>query len=158
MLHSMIPSGGVGSCCGAAMNEVGADLVQFTYNSLPSRVVFGAGSRRQVNDELDRLGLERVIVLSTPQQAQLAGEFARDLGARAAIVYPGAAQHTPINVTEAALQAVESVMADGCLAVGGGSTIGLGKAIALRTGLPQLAVPTTYAGSEMTPIIGQTEH
>jgi len=131
--------------------------MRFTYNGLPSRVIFGAGSRARVAEELDRLGIKCAIVISTPEQSALAGELARVIGSRAGIVYPGAAQHTPVAVTESALLAVQSVRADGCLAVGGGSTIGLAKAIALRTDLPQVAVPTTFAGSEMTPIIGQTE-
>jgi maleylacetate reductase len=132
--------------------------VQFVYEANPARVIFGARSRSKAAEELDRLGISRAIVLATPAQAALAGEFAREIGARAAIVYPGAAMHTPIDVTESALDAVRSVNADGILSAGGGSTIGLGKAIALRTDLPQLAIPTTFAGSEMTPILGQTEH
>jgi alcohol dehydrogenase class IV len=131
--------------------------MRFVYEVFPSRVVFGRGSRSQTAAELDRLGITRAIVLSTPQQASLAAELAREIGTRAASVYPGATMHTPVDVTEAAMSAVETVRADGIVAAGGGSTIGLGKAIALRTDLPQLAIPTTFAGSEMTPIIGQTE-
>lgn len=131
--------------------------MQFVFEANPSRVIFGRGTRASAAAELDRLGISRAIVLATPQQAGLAAEFARDIGARAAIVYPGAAMHTPVEVTESALDAVRSVDANGILSAGGGSTIGLGKAIALRTDLPQLAIPTTFAGSEMTPIIGQTE-
>lgn len=132
--------------------------MQFVYEANPARVIFGKGSRAKVGEELDRLGITRAIVLSTPAQAALAGEFARAIRHRAAVVYPGAAMHTPFEVTEAAMDAVRSVNADGILAVGGGSTIGLGKAIAFRTDLPQIAVPTTFAGSEMTPILGQTEN
>jgi len=131
--------------------------VEFVYEANPARVIFAWGARAKVAEELDRLGISRAIVLSTPAQAALAGEMARDIGARAAIVYPGAAMHTPLEVTESALDAVQSSGADGILSAGGGSTIGLGKALALRTGLRQLAVPTTFAGSEMTPILGQTE-
>jgi len=131
--------------------------MEFVYNAHPARVIFGVGARNKVAEELDRLNIKRAIVLSTPDQSLIAGEFAKMIGDRAAIVYPGAAQHTPVEVTETALQAAESVHADGCLAIGGGSTTGLSKAIALRTDLPQLIVPTTFAGSEMTPIIGQTE-
>jgi maleylacetate reductase len=131
--------------------------VNFVFEANPARVIFSRGARSRVPEELDRLGITRAIVLSTPPQAALAGEFAREIGHRAAIVYPGAAMHTPVEVTEAALEAVRSVNADGILSAGGGSTIGLGKAIAYRTDLPQLAVPTTFAGSDMTPILGQTE-
>lgn len=131
--------------------------MRFVHEALPSRVIFGTGSRTRVAEELDRLGIARAIVLSTAGRSDLAEEFARMIGDRAASVFPGAAMHTPLEVTRSAMQAVESAKADGVLSVGGGSTIGLGKAIALRTDLPQLAVPTTYAGSEMTPILGQTE-
>ena len=132
--------------------------MQFLYNAHPAHVIFGAGSRSRVAEELDRLKISRAIVLATPIQADLAAEFARDIGERAAAVYPGAAMHTPTNVTMAALLAVESAKANGILSVGGGSTVGLGKALALRTGLPHLAVATTFAGSEMTPILGETEN
>lgn len=131
--------------------------MEFHYTPNPSRVIFGAGSRARIAEELERLGIERAIVLSTPDQSALAAAIARDIGGRAGIMYPGAAQHTPTEVTESALLAVSSVRADGCLAIGGGSTTGLSKAIAYRTDLPQLVVPTTFAGSEMTPILGQTE-
>ena len=60
-----------------------------------------------------------------------------------------------MSVTEQALAVVAEKGADGVVAIGGGSTTGLGKAIALRTDLPQIVVPTTYAGSEMTPILGK---
>lgn len=131
--------------------------MQFVFEANPARVIFAEGSRSQIPEELDRLGISRAIILSTPAQAALAAELAREIGHRAAILYPGAAMHTPVEVTESAMDAVRSVNADGILSAGGGSTIGLGKAMALRTDLPQLAVPTTFAGSEMTPIIGQTE-
>lgn len=132
--------------------------MDFVYNGNPSRVIFGAGSRKKIAEELDRLEIKRAIVISTPDQSALAAEIAATIGGRAGIMYPGAAQHTPVSVTEAALDAVNSVKADGCLAIGGGSTTGLSKAIAFRTDLPQLVVPTTFAGSEMTPILGQTEN
>lgn len=131
--------------------------MEFVYNANPSRVIFGPGSRAKVGEELERLGIKRAIVLSTPEQSALAADIAKAIGGRAGIMYPGAVQHTPTEVTESALMAVSSVRADGCLAIGGGSTTGLAKAIAYRTDLPQVVVPTTFAGSEMTPILGQTE-
>jgi alcohol dehydrogenase class IV len=65
--------------------------------------------------------------------------------------------HVPVEVARAAREEAERAGADGCVAVGGGSTTGLAKAIALASPLPILAIPTTYAGSEMTPIWGLTE-
>jgi maleylacetate reductase len=129
----------------------------FIYEALPSRVIFGAGTLARLGDEVDRLGLRRVLVLSTPPQQPDAERLAASLGDRAAGVFAGATMHTPVEVTERAMAEVAARGADGIVAVGGGSTIGLGKAIALRIDLPQIVVPTTYAGSEMTPILGETK-
>jgi maleylacetate reductase len=71
-------------------------------------------------------------------------------------VFADATMHTPIEVSERAVALARDLRADCTVALGGGSTTGLGKAIALRTDLPQIAVPTTYAGSEATPILGET--
>jgi maleylacetate reductase len=131
--------------------------MDFIYDANPSRVIFAVGARSKISEELDRLGASRIMVIATPTQAGLAAEFARLIGERAGIVYPGAQLHTPTNVTEAALTAVSSVQADGLLAIGGGTAIGLSKAIALRADLPLLVIPTTFAGSEMTPILVETE-
>lgn len=128
----------------------------FIYAGLPARVVFGQGTVAKLPEELDRLGLARVLVLSTPQQEAEALALAGRLGGRAAGIFAGAVMHTPTDVSDRAVERLRELGADGTVAVGGGSTIGLGKAIALRTGVPQVAVPTTYAGSEMTPILGET--
>jgi len=129
----------------------------FTYTGLPARVVFGAGTLAQAPGELARLGVARALVLTTPAQADHGRAVAALLGDRAAGVFSGAMMHTPVDVTLAALARMRELGAGGVVAIGGGSTIGLGKAIAVRTGVPQLAIPTTYAGSEMTPILGETE-
>ncbi|MFR0359558.1 maleylacetate reductase [Streptomyces sediminimaris] len=128
----------------------------FVHRGQITKVVFGSGTRRRIPDEADALGCRRVLVLSTPDQADQAARTADLLGAAAAGTFTAAAPHTPVEVTEKAVSHARNVRADAVLAVGGGSTIGLGKAIAARTGLPQLALPTTYAGSEMTPILGET--
>jgi alcohol dehydrogenase class IV len=129
----------------------------FVYTANPARVVFGAGTLATLGEEVDRLGLSRVMVLATPEQESQAQALRQMLGARAAGVFAGARMHTPVAVTLAAMDAARDMRTDGLVAVGGGSTTGLAKAIALRTDLPQIVVPTTYAGSEMTAILGETE-
>jgi maleylacetate reductase len=129
----------------------------FTWQTLPTRVVFGHGTSAALPAEVDRLGARRVLVLSTPEQTGLAERVTQLLGERAAGVFSGATMHTPVDVTARALEVVKAKQIDAVVAVGGGSTTGLGKAIALRTDLPQIVLPTTYAGSEMTPILGETQ-
>jgi maleylacetate reductase len=128
----------------------------FVFAGFPARVIFGSGTISQVGDEIARLGRGRALVLSTSEQADAAHALAEALGGRAAAVHAGARMHTPLAVTEAALAAYEASGADCVVSLGGGSTIGLGKAIAFRNGADQIAVPTTYAGSEMTDILGET--
>lgn len=133
-------------------------MVPFSYSALPSKVTFGFGTIALVAEEMKALGCARAIVLSTPQQAQAAEALAEQLGDLAVGRFYEATMHTPVDVTERAVATALAVNADCTVALGGGSTIGLGKAIALRTDLPQIAIPTTYAGSEATPIIGQTRN
>jgi alcohol dehydrogenase class IV len=130
----------------------------FEYNALPSRVIFGRGTVARIKDEVEALGASRALVLTTPQQGEAGRKLLNQLQERGAGLFSGAAMHTPVAVTEEAMQVAVRLGADSLVAIGGGSTIGLGKAIALRTGLQQLAIPTTYAGSEATPILGQTEN
>lgn len=130
----------------------------FIYEALPTRVVFGQGKLQSLPHEVERLGARRVLVLSTPQQEPWAQNVSELLGSVSAGVYSNATMHTPVEISEQAVAQVQRLEADCVVALGGGSTTGLGKAIALRTGLPQIAVPTTYAGSEMTPILGETEN
>lgn len=130
----------------------------FVYTSHPARVIFGSGTTARLPDEVARLGARRALVLATPAQKAQAEELAELLGDKAVGVFAGAVMHTPVDVSERATDVARNLRADVVVAVGGGSTVGLGKAIALRTDLPQIVLPTTYAGSEMTPIIGETEN
>ena len=129
----------------------------FLYQTAPSRVIFGAGSVAQLADEVKKLGCNRVLVLSTPFQKGDAEQLAADLGGLAAGVFADAKMHTPVDVTEDAIAAYDAAGADGIVSLGGGSTIGLGKAMSWRNKAPHLVVATTYAGSEVTDILGQTE-
>lgn len=132
-------------------------MKNFVYTAQPARVVFGAGSLSQLAKEIDALGAKKALVLSTPEQRASAEMVATLLGPRAAGVFDRAVMHVPIETAREARELAKKLGADCAVAIGGGSTTGLGKAIALDSGLPILAIPTTYAGSEMTPIYGITE-
>src|SRR3954468_17656847 len=132
-------------------------MKSFIYSNQPARVVFRAGALDQLAAEIDRLGVRRALVLSTPEQRASAEDVSRRLGSHSAGVYDRAVMHVPIETAQAARAKAKELNADCCVAIGGGSTIGLGKAIALTSELPILAIPTTFAGSEMTPIFGITE-
>ena len=129
----------------------------FVYSGLPMRVVFGAGSVAELAKEVDRLGAKRALLLATPGRTAMVKSVAEPLGIRVAGVFDRVVMHTPLELAEEARRLAASVQADCCVVVGGGSTIGFGKAIALTSALPLLAVPTTYSGSEMTTIWGISE-
>lgn len=126
----------------------------FTYNPQPARVVFGAGRVGETAAEADRLGGRRCLVVSTSSQKSLARKIGRLLGNRCVEIDLSARPHVPAEIVTTAVETVRNQKIDLLIAVGGGSTIGLAKGITLETGLPILAVPTTYAGSEMTAIWG----
>lgn len=128
----------------------------FTYTALPMRVVFGPGSLAGLPAEIAELGLRRVLVLCGPRQEEVGERVLAALGDRAAGILPEARMHVPAELAARAVAVASELGADGCVAVGGGSSIGLGKAVAKELGLPVVAVPTTYAGSEMTPVWGLT--
>lgn len=133
-------------------------MKEFVYNALPGHIVFGTGKIQSLADEIDRLGCTRVLVLTTPEQQDM-GEMVKALiGHRWAASFNQAVMHVPTTVVDQVLDIAETQDVDCAVAIGGGSTTGLGKALALRTDLPIVAIPTTYAGSEMTPIWGLTEN
>jgi maleylacetate reductase len=129
----------------------------FTYVGQPARVIFGPGTLQQLEAEIEQLGARRALILSTPEQRDQAERVAALLGQRAAGIFDKAVMHVPIETARQAREVAHQLGADCAVAIGGGSTTGLGKAIALDSGLPILAIPTTYAGSEMTPVYGITE-
>jgi maleylacetate reductase len=125
----------------------------FVYAALPTRVVFGRGKISEAPAEAKRLGMKYPLVITTPHQSETGSQLAQALGGAH---WNGAAMHTPVAETEKALAFFNDREADGVVALGGGSSTGLGKAIAFRIDCPQLAIPTSYAGSEMTNILGET--
>lgn len=128
----------------------------FVYTSGPSRVIFGSGTVGRLREEVERIGRSRVLLLSSPPVADASARVREALGDFVAAEFDGAAMHTPVEVTESALAVLRGASADCIVALGGGSTTGLSKALALRTDLPQVILPTTYAGSEVTPVLGET--
>ncbi|MDR5761349.1 maleylacetate reductase [Caballeronia sp. LZ035] len=130
---------------------------EFVYQARAGRVVFGPGSLQYLEREVLELKSERALILCSPEQKETGEAVAARLGARAAGVFDRAVMHVPLELAKEARALARELKADCAIAVGGGSTIGLGKAIALESDLPILAVPTTYAGSEMTPIYGITD-
>ena len=125
----------------------------FVYSALPTRVVFGRGKVSEAAAEAKRLGIMRPLVITTAYQASSGAGI---VSATGGVAFAGAAMHTPVEVTEAAMAIMKAEKCDGTIALGGGSATGLGKAVAFRTDLPQLVIPTSYAGSEMTNILGET--
>jgi len=131
--------------------------MHFVYESAPARVIFFPGALSQLPAEVERLG-RRALILSTPGHRQLADDAASGLGARSVGVFAGAVMHVPVEIAQAGRSMARELKADCLVPIGGGSTTGLAKAIALELELPILAVPTTYAGSELTAIWGLTEN
>lgn len=131
---------------------------EFVHVTNPARVIFGAGTLSRLPAEIDSLGARKALVLCTPEQVADGERIAQLLGAQAVGVFAKAVMHVPMTTAHEARDVAQRLGADCAVAIGGGSTTGLGKAIALSSGLPILAIPTTYAGSEMTSIYGLTDN
>ncbi|MGZ4699225.1 MAG: maleylacetate reductase [Oryzihumus sp.] len=123
---------------------------------MPQRVVFGVGSFARVATELEALGARRVLLIASASAKTRADDLAHHLGDRLAARVHEVRQHVPQALADDTVALARDRDADAVATIGGGSATGLGKAVALATGLPLLAVPTTYAGSEATPVWGVT--
>jgi maleylacetate reductase len=134
----------------------GEDTTGFSYRFRPVQVVFGAGALARLGEVVAGAGLRRVLLVTTPGRRATATATVRVLGDTVVGVFDRAAPHVPIDLVTAAVGEAERLRADGTVALGGGSAIGLAKALALRAGLPVVAAPTTYSGSEMTDVWGIT--
>jgi maleylacetate reductase len=131
--------------------------LEFTYAELPSKVVFGPGAARTRHaEQLEELGLTKVMLLASRSKLDLARDLTAPVAHRIGSTFSGVLPHVPAHVAQAALAQAIDTGADGLLSVGGGSTTGTAKIVALTTRLPVIAIPTTYAGSEMTPVWGLT--
>ena len=130
---------------------------RFTSELLRVRVVFGEGTVDQIGAELDALQFGRIVLVTTGGRSSHAASIREALGARLAGAFDRAALHVPSERIREALDIVDRVRPDALLTLGGGSPVGLAKAVALERGTPIVAIPTTYAGSEMTSIWGMTD-
>lgn len=130
---------------------------RFTWTALPSRVVFAPGALGVVPDEIARLEKNRVLLIGGGASTRPSLVRLRDaLGALVVGEIEGSTQHVPADLAAAATLTARTTGADVVVAIGGGSTTGLGKVIAATCDLLLVAVPTTYSGSEMTAIWGRT--
>lgn len=131
--------------------------MSFVFEASIPRVVFGEGALAALPVELERLGARRALILSTPAQQTSAEEVAARIPGQCAGIFCEAVMHVPVEIVAQACHRARELEADCLVAIGGGSSTGLAKGVALETELPSVAIPTTYAGSEMTPIYGLTE-
>jgi len=129
----------------------------FVRDTVPGRVVFGVGSRRRLDAELDRTGAERFVLIASAAEDGLAADVTAILGDRIVGRFSDVVQHVPVERAEQARALVREARADGVVTIGGGSATGFGKAVSLEIDVVHVAVPTTYAGSEMTTIWGLTD-
>ncbi|GAA4721434.1 maleylacetate reductase [Phytohabitans rumicis] len=130
--------------------------MRFTHETLPQRVVFAAGaSPAAVAAEVQALGGSKVILIASDREKELADPIAKQIPV--VLRHEEVVMHVPVEVARRARHAAAGAGADILVSVGGGSTTGLAKAVAMTTGLPIVAVPTTYAGSEATNVWGLTE-
>jgi alcohol dehydrogenase class IV len=132
----------------------------FEWDLNPGRVIFGSGSIDKLPDAVKRLNVSSPLLLSTPRGIEHTNRLAdilRSASIESVGAFNNAVTHTPVAVTEEALQLLKAKSADCVISIGGGSVVGLGKALSVRTGVPHICIPTTYAGSEVTPILGETD-
>lgn len=114
----------------------------FSCDALPGRVVFAAGAARtQLRTEVERLGATRVLLIVSETEHHLAKELVAPFADRIAATFTAVRPHVPVAVAEQARDLAATSRADALLSVGGGSTTGTAKAVALTTGLPILAAP-----------------
>ena len=131
-------------------------VMRFVHDTLPQRVVFGSGAAAaNLSSEISSLGAARVMLIAAKAEMQLADTVAADIPVT--VRHDDVVMHVPVEVAARAREAAARNDVDVLVSVGGGSTTGLAKAVAMTTGLPIIAVPTTYAGSEATPVWGLTE-
>ncbi len=131
-------------------------ILDFQYQAYAQRVIFGAGcARSDLANEVKLLECSRVLVVAGGAELAVASELTTELPVVG--MFSGVRPHVPVTVADAVRALAAESEADVVVSIGGGSTTGTAKALALSSGLPIVAVPTTYAGSEATPVWGLTD-
>ena len=113
-------------------------MLKLDCNALPWNVLFDIGASKQLPWHMDQMGLSRAIVVSTPGRRVQALDLSAIIGDRFAVLYDQASPHVPAAVVEDAIDAARQCEAECCISIGGGSTTGLGKVLALKLGLPNI--------------------
>ena len=126
--------------------------MEFSYKSFPAQVHFGKGKIAVLPELLK--GFSSVLLIAEGRFAPQAERFAAAFGNEKVVLFSNVIQHVPQRIVDEAYEVVKKENPDVLLSIGGGSSVGLAKALALQTELPIIAVPTTYAGSEQTNIWG----
>ncbi|GFG54192.1 maleylacetate reductase [Mycolicibacterium agri] len=126
------------------------------HNATPPRIVFGPGRSAGLGDEVERLGARRAMIVTTPGRASMGDRFAAAISDRCVGLLPEAISQVPVELVRRGVQKAAGRGADCLVAIGGGAATGLCKGIAYESGLPIIAIPTTYSGSEMTGFCGMT--
>jgi alcohol dehydrogenase class IV len=130
----------------------------FTYDALPGRIVFGAGAARShLAAEIDRLDISRLLLIASEREADRVRQIVAPFSARVVATFTAVREHVPIGTAWDARAMATDAAVDAVLCVGGGSATGAAKAVALTERIPIIAVPTTYSGSEVTPVWGLTK-
>jgi alcohol dehydrogenase class IV len=130
------------------------NFTHFEYTSFPNKVFFGEGSFSTVAKLL--ANYDKAFVIAGERQAACVQQLIDELGKERVIHFSNIVQHVPVELVEQARQQQVQAQTNVLVAIGGGSAIGLAKALALQNEHDIIAVPTTYAGSEMTNIWGLT--
>lgn len=131
-------------------------MTRFVYDALAAHIVFGSGAAGTgLVEVIDHFHARHILLVATDRESSTATELCEPFSSRIHDTFTGVQPHVPVEVAEQAREAARG--ADLVLSIGGGSTTGTAKAVALTTGLPVVCVPTTYAGSEVTPMWGMTD-